>query len=229
LRRAQAVVLGFAVALGGCGSDVVLGRLPTSSVAVGGAGGGGGSAAGGAGGGGGCGVAPYPPGPYGIEEGDVVDGALSWQGLLEGAAGGPDTVTPADFYEPRACRGAPAVVFLEVNWASGSDSVSQFFKMQSQNLWMGQVRVLELVTVAKDGSAATFADAAAWRDEKGSPFAVAADPGLTFLTGTRAQAPLLVLVRACPMTIARRIPLPPPMGVEIPKEIAALIDDGCPD
>ncbi len=51
----------------------------------------------------------YPPGPYGVDEGQVVPPTLSWQGYAPGASS-PSTITMEDFHDCDGTGGIDAII-----------------------------------------------------------------------------------------------------------------------
>ncbi len=51
----------------------------------------------------------YPPGPYGVDQGEVVPPTISWQGYAPGASS-PTTITTQDLFDCDGSRGIHAVI-----------------------------------------------------------------------------------------------------------------------
>jgi hypothetical protein len=168
---------------------------PTASAAAGeepGGDGGGGSATGAtgatatSGGTGATGGVPtscdYPPGPYGVHTGDLVDAAAVWEGFPAGATVA-QTMVPSDYLDCDGSKGIHALLILQsATWCAPCQIEAAALQGKLDQGWSDLgVAVLTLMVEQQPEQPATVATAQAWKNEFGlSSAAVAADPQFTF-------------------------------------------------
>jgi len=139
----------------------------------------------GSGGGSSSGATPtactYPAGPYGTNEGDVVDPSLTWQGYV-GNAGSPSTVAITSYYDCDGSHGVRALLLDEsATWCSDCEKQAATIGPLVTGKWQSEgVAVVVLMAQDQSSNPATLSTAQSWRNEYVlTTGAVCADPSWT--------------------------------------------------
>lgn len=145
----------------------------------------------------------YPPGPYGITTGSVLNPALSWQGYAPGASS-PSTVMARDYFDCDGSRGINALL-IDVSSMDcpACQAEAQDLPGQMSGTW-GQdgVQVLTLIVGNASGNTPALPDAQTWISTYGlGAIAVCVDPFNTFYTPDLTAIPDGILVDPRTMTI----------------------------
>lgn len=129
----------------------------------------------------------YPPGPYGVAVGKVLNPDLQWQGFAPNASA-PSTVKITDLYDCDGSKGINAIVVDSAGqWCVACQAIVQqvpIWLSSSGDKWtkLG-VQILNLVIQNNDYEPATITTAQQWRDQyKLTSIYVVADPNDTFPT-----------------------------------------------
>ncbi len=145
----------------------------------------------------------YPPGPYGITTGAVLNPSLSWQGYAPGASAS-STVTARDYFD---CDGTKGINALYIDVSSmdcpACQAEAQDLPGQMSGAW-GQdgVKVLTLLVGNASGNPPALPDAQTWIGTYGlGAIAVCIDPYNTFYTPDLTAIPDGILVNPRTMTI----------------------------
>jgi hypothetical protein len=126
-------------------------------------------------------VCTYPAGPYGTNEGDVVDPSLTWQGYV-GNAGTPSTVSIASYYDCDGTHGVRALLLDEsATWCSDCEKEAATISPLVTGKWQSEgVSVVVLMAQDQSSDPATLGTAQSWRNEYVlTTGAVCADPSWT--------------------------------------------------
>ena len=123
----------------------------------------------------------YPAGPYGTNEGDVVDPSLKWQGFVDDA-GNPTTIAIRDYFDCDGSKGVHALVLDEsATWCADCAKQSAMVAPLLSAKWKDEgVSLVVLMAQDQQGNAASLDTALSWRNEYAlTTGAVCADPAWT--------------------------------------------------
>jgi hypothetical protein len=123
----------------------------------------------------------YPAGPYGANEGDVVDPSLAWQGFVDDS-GNATTVAIRDYYDCDGSKGVRALLLDEsATWCADCAKLSAMVAPLVGAKWKSEgVTLVVLMAQDQQGNAASLDTALSWRNEYAlTAGAVCADPAWT--------------------------------------------------
>jgi hypothetical protein len=145
----------------------------------------------------------YPPGPYGIVVGSIVDPSLHWQGFEPGAQQASD-ISITEFFDCDGSKGINALLVDEsATWCGTCQQEAKDIQQQMSG-WTTSDGIRVLTLMIQDGSQnpATVATAQQWRDNFGlTDIAVAADPNTPLIDPNEMTVGLPVQLVVDPRTM----------------------------
>ena len=120
----------------------------------------------------------YPPGPYGVTQGTILDPSLSWQGYAAGSTT-LSTLQPSDLFD---CDGSKVINAVVLDWTAidcvNCQNEAQSLEAEMRSTWLAEgVRFDTIITPDSTGGTATTQDCTTWEQAYGlADVGVFADP-----------------------------------------------------
>jgi hypothetical protein len=110
----------------------------------------------------------YPSGPYGVDQDNIVDPSVSWQGYPAGSSS-VGTVRIEDFFDCDGKKGVNAIlVDTSALWCGPCNQEASQLEAQMQSTWKTQgVVVISLIWQNASRGPASMSDVTAWKNRYG--------------------------------------------------------------